>query len=160
MNEFTQRSSMLSDIHASANMDANLINRDYKLQMVARFNQARLANPHLKSNEIAHMIGSSDATIKRIRQDINMKSPYRYDISTRKPKKPNEVRQTSEVQPITTNPRAPTTVPKAAPKAPKGNPKKTKKSDIGGRDELIATEYTASNIAEAKRLLAEDTAFD
>ena len=78
----------LETISSSANIDANSINRNYKLRQAAIFNAIKEANPHLKSKEIALQMGTSPSTLQRIRKDINMKSPYRYDIqSNRKPSK-------------------------------------------------------------------------
>ena len=82
---------LLQGIATIGSMDPNIINEHYKLEILAKFNEARLANPNIKSNELAHMIGTSDSTLKRIRRDLAIKSPYRYDIPIKnKSKKKDE----------------------------------------------------------------------
>ena len=80
----------LESIATSSDIDANSINRNYKLRQTAIFNALREANPHFSAKELAKEMGTSTSTLQRIRRDINMKSPYRYDISTPKRKTVNE----------------------------------------------------------------------
>jgi AraC-like DNA-binding protein len=76
----------LEAIATSSDIDSNSINRNYKLRQAAIFNALREANPHLNAKELAQQMGTSTSTLQRIRKDINMKSPYHYDISSPKRK--------------------------------------------------------------------------
>ncbi len=88
------RSVDLENIASSPTIDSNSINRNYKLRQTAIFNALREANPHLKSKELAEQMGTSPSTLQRIRKDLNMKSPYRYDIAT--PKRNKKVLDSDE----------------------------------------------------------------
>ncbi len=48
----------------TAPLDPNLLNKHYKREVVAKFNEARHANPRLNAQELARMIGSSSLTLK------------------------------------------------------------------------------------------------
>ncbi len=61
-------------------MDPNVTNKHYKLEILAKFNQARLANQRLNVYKLARMIDSSSSTLKRIRRDLSIRSSYRYDV--------------------------------------------------------------------------------
>ena len=61
----------------TSNLDANLISRQYKLNLMADFMRVKYENPKLKQSEIANQLGLSTSTLQRYRNDINMLSPYR-----------------------------------------------------------------------------------
>ena len=61
----------------TSNLDANLISRQYKLNLMADFMRLKYENPKLKQSEIANQLGLSPSTLQRYRNDINMLSPYR-----------------------------------------------------------------------------------
>ena len=67
----------LQQIQKTSNLDANLISRQYKLNLMADFMKVKYENPRMKQSEIANQLGMSSSTIKRYRNDINMLSPYR-----------------------------------------------------------------------------------
>ena len=67
----------LQQIQKTSNLDANLISRQYKLNLMADFMRIKYENPRLKQNEIANQLGLSSSTLKRYRNDIDMLSPYR-----------------------------------------------------------------------------------
>ena len=67
----------LQQIQKTSNLDANLISRQYKLNLMADFMRVKYQNPRLKQSEIANQIGMSSSTVQRYRNDINMISPYR-----------------------------------------------------------------------------------
>ena len=67
----------LQQIQKTSNLDANLISRQYKLNLMADFMKVKYENPKLKQSEIANQLGISSSTIQRYRNDINMLSPYR-----------------------------------------------------------------------------------
>ena len=69
----------LKQISKTGNLDANLILRQYKLDIMARFMETKSNNPKLTQKQIAKSLGYSDSTVKRYRNDIKMASPYRID---------------------------------------------------------------------------------
>ena len=60
----------------TSNLDANLISRQYELNLMADFMKVKYENPKMKESEIANHLGLSSSTLKRYRNDINMLSPY------------------------------------------------------------------------------------
>ena len=66
----------LQQIQKTSNLDANLISRQYKLNLMVDFMRVKYENPKLKQSEIANQI-SSPSTLQRYRNDINMLSQYR-----------------------------------------------------------------------------------
>ena len=66
----------LQQISTTSNLDANLISRQYKLNLMANFLRVKYENPKLKQSEIAIKLGLS-STLRRYRNDINMLSTYR-----------------------------------------------------------------------------------
>ena len=67
----------LQQIQKTSNLDANLISRQYKLNLMADFMKVKYENPRMRQSEIANQLGMSSSTIQRYRNDINMLSPYR-----------------------------------------------------------------------------------
>ena len=67
----------LQQIQKTSNLDANLISRQYKLNLMADFMRVKYENPKLKQSEIANQLGLSSGTLQRYRNDIKMLSPYR-----------------------------------------------------------------------------------
>ena len=67
----------LQQIQKTSNLDANLISRQYKLNLMADFMRVKYENPKMKQCEIANQLGMSSSTVQRYRNDINMLSPYR-----------------------------------------------------------------------------------
>ena len=68
----------LQQIQKTSNLDANLISRQYKLNLMADFMKVKYENPRMKQSEIANQLGMSSSTLQRYRNDINMLSPYRF----------------------------------------------------------------------------------
>src|SRR6202042_3780775 len=56
------------------------ITKVHKLNIVFKFMNIKAEQPNLTQEQICKKLGISSSTIKRIRQDLNVKSPYRYDI--------------------------------------------------------------------------------
>ena len=79
----------LQQIQKTSNLDANLISRQYKLNLMADFMKVKYENPRMKQSEIANQLGMSSSTLQRYRNDINMLSPYRISPNNTKkrPKK-------------------------------------------------------------------------
>ena len=79
----------LQQIQKTSNLDANLISRQYKLNLMADFMKVKYENPKMKQSEIANQLGMSSSTLQRYRNDINMLSPYRISPNNTKkrPKK-------------------------------------------------------------------------
>ena len=67
----------LQQIQKTINLDANLISRQCKLNLMANFMKFKYENPKLKQPQIADQLGLSTSTLQRYRNDINMLSPYR-----------------------------------------------------------------------------------
>ena len=66
----------LQQIQKTSNLDANLISRQYKLNVMADFVRLKYEKPRMKQSQIANQIGLSTSTLQRYRNDINMLSPY------------------------------------------------------------------------------------
>ena len=67
----------LQQIQKTSNLDANLISRQYKLNLMADFMRVKYENPKMKQSEITNQLRLSSSTVQRYRNDINMLSPYR-----------------------------------------------------------------------------------
>ena len=67
----------LQQIQKTSNLDANLISRHYKLNLMADFMRFKYENPRMKQSERANQMGLSTSTLQRYRNDIKMRSPYR-----------------------------------------------------------------------------------
>ena len=67
----------LQQIQKTSNRDANLISRQYKLNLMADFMKVKYENPRMRQSEIANQLCMSSSTLQRYRNDINMLSPYR-----------------------------------------------------------------------------------
>ena len=74
----------LQQIQKTSNLDANLISRQYKLNLMADFVKVKYENPKMKQSEIANQLGMSSSTVQRYRNDINMLSPYRINPNNTK----------------------------------------------------------------------------
>ena len=71
------KSFSLQQIQKTSNFDANLISRQYKLNLMADFMKLKYKNPRMKQSQKANQIGLSTSTLQRYRNRINMLSPYR-----------------------------------------------------------------------------------
>ena len=67
----------LQQIQKTSNLDANLISRQYKLNLMADFMRLKYENLKMKQSQLANQIGLSTSTLQRYRNDINLLSPYR-----------------------------------------------------------------------------------
>ena len=67
----------LQQIQKTSNLDANLISRQYKLNLMAVFLKVKYENSRMKQCEIANQLSMSPSTLQRYRNDINILSPYR-----------------------------------------------------------------------------------
>ena len=79
---------IIDQLSKSESIDPNSINRLYKINMMLNFMEIRSSNPRMTQNQICKQLGTSDSTIKRYRDDIEMDSPYnRNNYKKRRPKK-------------------------------------------------------------------------
>ena len=62
-------------ISKTSSLDSNLILRQYKLNLMARFMEIKSVNPKLRHDQIAKELGCSGSILKRYRNDVNMLSP-------------------------------------------------------------------------------------
>ena len=67
----------LQQIQKTSNLDANLISRQYKLNLMADFLRVKYGSPKRKQSETSNQLGMSSSILQRYRNDINMISPYR-----------------------------------------------------------------------------------
>ena len=67
----------LSEVNKTANMDPNLLTRNYKLKLMNDFMHIKYQNPKMKQSEIANHLNMSSSTLQRYKNDINTLSPYR-----------------------------------------------------------------------------------
>ena len=67
----------LQQIQKTSNRDANLLSRQYKLNLMADIMRVKNENPKMKQSEIVNQLGMSFLTLQRYRNEINMISPYR-----------------------------------------------------------------------------------
>ena len=67
----------LQQISRTSSLDANLISRQYKLNVMADFMRIKYEKPKMKQSEKANQLGFSSRTLQRYRNDVNMLSPYR-----------------------------------------------------------------------------------
>ena len=67
----------LQQTQKTSNLDANLIFRQYKLNLMADFMRMKYENPKFKQSRITNHLCYSTSTLQRYRNDINMLSPYR-----------------------------------------------------------------------------------
>ena len=65
----------LQQISRTSSIDANLLSRQYKLNLMADFMRGKYENPKLKQSEIANILSLSSSTLQRYRNDKNMLSP-------------------------------------------------------------------------------------
>ena len=63
----------LEQISRTGNLDANLVLRQHKLDLMTRFVENNSINPKLKQKEIAKELGYSSSTLQRYRNDIKCK---------------------------------------------------------------------------------------
>ena len=66
----------IDQLTKSQSIDPNSINRLYKLNRMLNFMEKISNNPRLTQNQICKQLGTSDSTIKRYRDDIQMDSHY------------------------------------------------------------------------------------
>ena len=62
----------LPQVSKTGNLDSNLISRQDKLKLMAKFMQTKFENPKLKQSKIANQFCYSSSTLQRCRNDINM----------------------------------------------------------------------------------------
>ena len=74
----------LQQIQRTSNLDANLMSRQYKLNLLADFMRVKYEKPQMKQSEIANQLRIPSSTIQRYRNDINKLSPYRISANNTK----------------------------------------------------------------------------
>jgi len=66
--------------------------------VISRFTKLKMENPKLTQGQICKMMNTSPSTLARIRQDLDIASPYRHRIPQKKKKKISEGQKASEGQ--------------------------------------------------------------
>ena len=59
----------------TGNVDANLLIREYRLDLMARFKEIKSLHTKVKKNEIARKLRFSSSTLQRYRQGKQLQSP-------------------------------------------------------------------------------------
>ena len=78
----------IDQLSKSETIDPNSVNRLFKINKMLDFMEIRSNNPRMTQKQICNQLGTSDSTIKRYRNDINMDSPYnRNNYKRKKPTK-------------------------------------------------------------------------
>ena len=67
----------LEQISKTRSLDANLILRQYKLDLMFRFMEPKSINPKLRHDQIAKNLIFSPSTVQRYRQDRKIQSSYK-----------------------------------------------------------------------------------
>ena len=80
----------------SQTIDANSMNRLYKLNVMFNFLEIRSNNPRMTQNQICKHLCTSDSTIKRYRDDIEMDSPYNRNQYKKKSNKSNTTNENTK----------------------------------------------------------------
>jgi hypothetical protein len=71
-------------IKSMKDFDCNAVNKQMQINKYITFCDAQLQFPHLSQKEICKKINISSSTIYRIRQDLEISSPYRYKVPLHK----------------------------------------------------------------------------
>ena len=69
--------SSLDQIFRTGDLDADLLLREHKIDLMARLRDIKSVNPKRKKTEIARELGYSSPKLQRYRQGIKMQSPYK-----------------------------------------------------------------------------------
>ena len=79
----------LQQIQKTSNLDANLISRQYKLNLIAYYRRVKFKKLKMKQSQSATLMGLSSRNLQRYRNDINMLSLYKInpDITIKRTKK-------------------------------------------------------------------------
>ena len=82
----------IDQLSKSESIDPSSINRLYKINKMLDFMEIRSNNPRMTQKQICYQLGTSDCTMKRYRNDINMDSPYnRNNYKRKKTKKTPDI---------------------------------------------------------------------
>ena len=86
----------LEQISKTGNLDSNLILRQYKLNLIARFMEIKSVNPKIRQDKIAKEVGCSSFTLQRYKLDIKMQSAYK----TNGPKRTQRPQKIELIKPV------------------------------------------------------------
>ena len=67
----------LEQISKTGKLDANLILRQYKLDLMSQFMELESSNPKVRQDQKAKELSYSSSTLQRCRLDIKMQKPYK-----------------------------------------------------------------------------------
>ena len=79
--------SFLDEYKNVQDFNPDIFRRFSKLKILDDFTKAKSSNPTLTQDQIAKKIGTSVSTLNRIRQDLQLKSFYSYDVPMKKSNK-------------------------------------------------------------------------
>jgi len=72
------------------NFDTNLITKFKRISIASKFADLKEQYPNMKQNELCKSIGTSSSSMQRIRKDLNMNSPFKYEICVKRSAKKKE----------------------------------------------------------------------
>ena len=70
-------------------LDANLISRQYKVNLMADFMRMKYENPKMKQSQKANQLSYATSTLQRYRNHINMLSSYKIQPNNTKRRSKN-----------------------------------------------------------------------
>ena len=76
----------------TGSLDANLILRQHKLDLMSRIMEIKSTTPKIKQKKISKELGFSSATLQRYRCDIKMQSLYKSNNPKKTPKTSNDLK--------------------------------------------------------------------
>ena len=89
----------LSSIKEVSSLNPNDIKKVYNMEIHRKFMIEKINNPKLNQAQIAGRLGVSVSKLQRIRTDLEINSPYRYDTPL---KKSNKLKKKNETENINT----------------------------------------------------------
>ena len=83
----------MEQITRNGNLDAKLILRQHKLDLMIIYREIKSNNPRMKQNEITKDLGYSSSTLQRQRLDIKLQSPYKSNNPKKCPMTSNDLKR-------------------------------------------------------------------
>ena len=90
---YRSNSFSLEQISRTGNLDTDLLLRQNRLDLAARFREIKSVNPKIGQDPIAKDLGYSSSTFQRYRYDIRMQTPYKSNIPKGTPKTSIDIRR-------------------------------------------------------------------
>ena len=85
--------SSLEKMWRTGNLDSNLLLRQHKIDLMARFMDIISMNPELKKKEIATELGYSSSNLQQHKKDKRMQTAFKSNNPKRPPKSSNDLKR-------------------------------------------------------------------